>query len=401
MMKVTIKTFEWITVGVALLSMGSLYFQVLRMPMMAAMMLLVCIFWIVQNPKISRYNLSIYASITVAFLITSFVNYYNGFHINDLIIWIVQVFLILVMESNMSFKQFIKLFTILMLFEAAISLLCFLWGDILGMPLPLMHLEYNSANGFYCAPYYTLGWANIPVFHRNAGIFNEPGSHQIFLNFALMFLLNDDEHFHFNVWKYRIALIILITTILTTMSTTGYLCLGVVIISTVMKKKGSGPKGKTIFLALFLVVVLYIVEMRTGVIQTKIGGRYAGGSFMTRQNDLMAGYSIAYNNFWFGIGMFSERASEILAGYGVKNISSGMGLFAARNGLVITALWLFAMWKKIKHYFNYGNMFVLCFFIFYLMCVNSEGLFANTLLLAFFGRWKEDSYYSKTFSMRA
>lgn len=393
-LKMNYRSLEWITVGVALLSMGSLYFQVLRMPLMAAMMLLVCLIWVVRSPKISMYNFCVFAGITFVFLVTSLINISNGFHTNDLIIWGVQVFLILVMESNMSFKRFIRLFTILMIFEAGISLICFIWGDVLEMTLPLVKLEYNSANGFYCSPFYTLGWANIPVFHRNAGMFNEPGSHQIFLNFALLFLINDDEHFRLSRWKYRVSLFILLSAILTTKSTTGYMCLGVIIVATIMKKRGSTPKGKTIFLALFLLIVLYVVELRTGVIRTKIAGRYAGGSFMTRQNDMLAGYSIAYQNFLFGIGMFSDKASEILSGYGVKNISSGMALFAARNGLIVTGVWLVAMWKKIKYHFNYGNLFVLCCFIFYLMCVNSEGLFTNTLLLTFFGKWRDDNYNS-------
>ena len=124
-----------------------------------------------------------------------------------------------------------------MLLEAAISLICFIWGDILGNNIPLMHLEFNGLNGFYLTPFYTLGWANIPVFGRNAGMFNEPGSHQIFLNFALLFLLCDDDNFDMKASKYRISIILLIITIFTTLSTTGFICLGVVLLTVSLKKK--------------------------------------------------------------------------------------------------------------------------------------------------------------------
>lgn len=136
-----------------------------------------------------------------------------------------------------------RLYTKVMLAEAAISLISFVIGDLLSLPLPLLHYEVSSVNGFYLTPYFTLGWLNIPVFHRNAGMFNEPGSHQIFLNFALLFLMSDEMRMGMSKKKYRWAIALLIVTILSTLSTTGFICLGVVLLTVAFRKRaGNGAQ---------------------------------------------------------------------------------------------------------------------------------------------------------------
>ena len=177
--RITKNHVDALCVLIGVLGMGSLYFQVLRMPLMAAMLIAsILLLTRAHHPKISVQNVRLTLLLTAALLLTSFVNPQNGIHINDIVIWLCNIGYVLVLQSCIGYRTYMRLYTKVMLAEAAISLISFVIGDLLSLPLPLLHYEVSSVNGFYLTPYFTLGWLNIPVFHRNAGMFNEPGSHQ-------------------------------------------------------------------------------------------------------------------------------------------------------------------------------------------------------------------------------
>ena len=213
--------FDWkiILIIVFVLGMGSLYFQVLRAPLMSAMMLACSILTLAFSKKktIDKTNIIIALVITGFFLFNSVLNISNGFNTNDLIIWLCKVAFVIVIANYMSFSEFIILFTHAMFFEACISLLCFVIGDVFNASslLPLMHTEQGANTTFILSPYYTLGWGNI--LHRNAGIFLEPGIHHIPLNIALYYMLADTQNrCGFKKRSYYIAIVLLIITILKT-----------------------------------------------------------------------------------------------------------------------------------------------------------------------------------------
>lgn len=236
--RITKNHVDALCVLIGVLGMGSLYFQVLRMPLMAAMLIVsILLLTRAHHPKISAQNIRLTLLLTAALLLTSFVNPQNGIHINDIVIWLCNIGYVLVLQSCIGYQTYMRLYTKVMLAEAAISLISFVIGDLLSLPLPLLHYEVSSVNGFYLTPYFTLGWLNIPVFHRNAGMFNEPGSHQIFLNFALLFLMSDETRMGMSKKKYCWAIALLIVTILSTLSTTGFICLGVVLLTVAFRKR--------------------------------------------------------------------------------------------------------------------------------------------------------------------
>lgn len=390
-MKIKKVHIEYMCVFIGVLGMGSLYFQVLRMPIMAVMLLgAAFMMGYYNNFQLTKSNFNLYMGLIIALVLTSIINYKNGFRVNDLIILLANVAYIVMLQDFISFRKFTKIYTQIMLLEAAVSLICFIWGDILGKSIPLMHLEFNGLNGFYLTPFYTLGWANIPVFGRNAGMFNEPGSHQIFLNFALLFLLCDDDNFDMKSSKNRISIILLIITIFTTLSTTGFICLGVVLLTVSLKKKENDRNIKLKLAVLVLLVILFVVESQTGVIQTKIAGRDSGGSFYTRYNDTLGGFASAFQKPIAGIGYFSANKTEALQQYGIVNISNGLASFAMNAGVILTITALILMFKNISKKMPYGVVFTIGAFIFYLLCVNSEGVFMNLLFLSMLGEWKTE-----------
>lgn len=394
-MKIKKVHLEYLCVFIGVLGMGSLYFQVLRMPIMAAMLLgAAFMMGYYNNFQLTKSNFNLYVGLTIALVLTSIVNYKNGFRVNDLVILLSNIIYVVMLQDFISFRKFTKIYTQIMLLEAAISLICFIWGDVLGKSIPLMHLEFNGLNGFYLTPFYTLGWANIPVFGRNAGMFNEPGSHQIFLNFALLFLLCDDDNFDMKPPKYRAAILLLIVTIFTTLSTTGFICLGVVLLTMSLKKQENDRNTKLKLVAMVLLAVLFVVESQTGVIETKIAGRDSGGSFYTRYNDTLGGFTGAFQKPIAGIGYFAANKTEALQQYGIVNISNGLASFAMNAGVILTVIILILMIKNISEKFPYGICFTIGAFVFYLLCVNSEGVFMNLLFLSMLGEWKTGGYGS-------
>lgn len=381
---------DYIAVLVAVLGMGSLYFQVLRMPLMAVMLLVVAGIYFIGHPTIRRENFTIFATLTVSFLLTSIVNIGNGFYINDLVIWLINVTFIIALQQNMSFNTFKNNYVRIMIVEAIISLLSFIIADQLGRSLPLMTVDHNSTNSFYLTPYFTRGWGNIPYFHRNAGWYTEPGAHQIFLNFALIFLISDDEHCGIKGRNYLISIIILVVTILTTLSTTGYMCLAVVLISEIVNNTSAKNRNLKIG-AVVLLVVLIIIEEQTGVIEDKLTGISVGqGSGLTRLNDTIYGYNIALQRPITGHGMYMTNQRQLMNKFGINNISNGMASFSIRAGILITLGILVMVYKGFQKRFPYGFRFQICIFVLYLLCVNSEGLFLNLLFLAIIAPWKDD-----------
>lgn len=136
-----------------------------------------------------------------------------------------------------------------------------------------------------------------------------------------------------------------------------------------------------------LLIILYVVESQTGVIQTKIAGRDSGGSFYTRYNDTLGGFSGAFQNPIAGIGYFSTNKTQSLQHYGIDNISNGLASFAMNAGIIITIVLLIMMFKSLSKKMPYGTVFIIGVFILYFLCVNSEGVFMNLLFLSMLGDW--------------
>ena len=362
--RITKNHVDALCVLIGVLGMGSLYFQVLRMPLMAAMLIAsILLLTRAHHPKISAQNVRLTLLLTAALLLTSFVNPQNGIHINDIVIWLCNIGYVLVLQSCIGYRTYMRLYTKVMLAEAAISLISFVIGDLLSLPLPLLHYEVSSVNGFYLTPYFTLGWLNIPVFHRNAGMFNEPGSHQIFLNFALLFLMSDETRMGMSKKKYCWAIALLIVTILSTLSTTGFICLGVVLLTVAFRKKGR-----------------------------KMARSIKMAAFYTRWNDTFSGFEIGLESPIAGQGVFSERKAEILLKHRVQNISNGFAAFVMDTGLILPAVWLWLMYLGIRTKFAKERLlYVLGVFLLYFLCINTEGVFLNILFLGLLGKWQPDA----------
>lgn len=135
--------------------------------------------------------------------------------------------------NYMSLTEFSKIYTNIIFVIACISLVGYLLQNKLILYSPQLPKLINGDNIYINLFLHII---NIAIPHRNCGIFWEPGAFQVFLNIALVFSLFGSED------KYKLLKVIILTiTIITTISTNGYIALGLIyfgyIISRGMKKK--------------------------------------------------------------------------------------------------------------------------------------------------------------------
>jgi hypothetical protein len=169
------------------------------------------------------------------------------------------------------------------------------------------------------------------------------------------------------------------------------MCLAIVLISTIFIKIKSVGYIKFKALTVIVLVSLFITEGQNHVIEDKLEGRKTyQGSYITRYNDTVSGFKIASSKPMLGYGVFQSNRSDLLASYGVVNISNGLASFVIDGGIVLTAIWLIIMYFRIKKLLPYGFIFSLMVFVFYLLCINSEGVFLNPLFLSFLFPWADE-----------
>lgn len=166
---------------------------------------------------------------------------------------------------SMSREKYDKIFVNIMLSLAIVSLLFYMIGLIFPRFIYLFpsYTRTDLSIRYYNAYIYVF-WENTgmdqPFFsNRNAGIFWEPAVYQAFLNIALWYLLREKRI------EYRfIKIIILIITILTTYSATGYLILIIQLLFSVTK---------TLKIVISLIAIILITGIffdRFGIVSTKL-----------------------------------------------------------------------------------------------------------------------------------
>lgn len=376
----------------AVFASGSLYFQYQRMPLTIVILVVTICVMMYTYKVVSRRNM-IRALIIISIgAINYFLTFSNGINMNDIIIIFVELVFLVLLQSNMTLQEFKQKYVEIIVLEAVISLICFLWADILGKTLPFQHWETGTVGSFNLTFYYTIGWGNIPKLGRNAGIFNEPGSHQIFLNFAILFLVSDVEQLGFKKKKYIISMIVLVLSVLTTQSTTGYMCLILVLLSVqFMKNDGKALYGERKWLkygSLLLLGIVFLIENTTHVISYKLEG---GGSYNTRYNDTFSGLAVALTKPLTGYGIYRSNRADAYADYGIGNISNGFISFAIGAGIIIALLYLIFSFIGLSRQFKHGLVHSILIFIFFFLCINSEGGLLRPLYLILFFLWKDEA----------
>ena len=312
-------------------------------------------------------------------------------------------------------KQFVHRFVRCVYFFSVISLL--IWVLSLVVPELIQRMTVFSYVPYYIRTYtssvdYTLS----PVtYHgallyvlrtgndlqRNNGIFSEPGLYQMVLNIALYFVLFFSEKIYLDNKKKKRIAIILILTVISTQSTTGYLSLAVLLliysISLSYEKKTKIPVKRILLFGVMLFELDIIINGAESFFSKTIGSKivFEGGKLLISGSGSyrVDTFAIAINSILshpFGVG--NDIFSQILSFAG-KTSSDGAALmaFGAQLGVQV---WFILIWFFVRPAYR-NRKTLLTFLTVVFMYVNttlgqSDIFYPVLLILAFNYKSKEE-----------
>lgn len=373
------------------LTSGTMIFNICNMLFSMLVLLGLAFLILIKTKKFSAANVK---SFIFLVLFTAASTLYNGMEnvvTNDLVIMAIRLFSLMVIMSGITKEKFAQVYINTIYIIALVSLPCFflkLLSPNLTFPFTVMDAE----NDFYGTFYYTLGSLSKGVFNRNCGIFWEAGLFQLYLNYALALLVSNKNA---SVSKPVKKFIVLSLAVVTTVSTMGYLCYGLVILL-ILANREKAMNRMLLRLALFAVVGLLAVESTAHIIEGKIIDK--GMSYGSRYDDTMISVEIAKDYPLLGVGPVNDHVSitnrYTAAALGLRLTSgelarsNGLGNFVIKFGIPVSIIYLFLLYRRNKSIcgtdaFNAATISILLIAGFI-----NEPIMFTTLWLSFFMEWK-------------
>lgn len=355
---------EWICISLLIFLSGCTYFTMAyRIETVGVLVVFTFLYVFTRHIKLKKNQLFKFTILAITLLLNFAVNSSGMTTANmmDYALIIVSMGCIAMLASGITLDKFKERYIVIMDAIGIISFICF-YIQMTNKALVVQLANSNLVNGYLISPFHTWGWTYI--FARNAGPFWEPGAFQGYLLLAILFILNER-----NIQLYKKSLVILVTAIITTMSTTGYIllaitmCYYVVIYWNQSIKKTKDKimmivKVVTIML-LAIIVVSYIGS--SNVVSNKFSAD--NQSFTTRMMDLKYGWDIISQKLFTGFGIASSSLVRALEYYGMSGNS--VGLFAILQYFGVIVGILFIVWnfyKTCKLYSNLNHVIIILIF---------------------------------------
>ena len=207
---------------------------------------------------IPKYAVIVFSILLLNHLITGFVGgagLLEGFNFStwlEMVFFYLGVFFVYQIDPRNAMTKFIKI----VVFFAAISLVCYViilngHGSLLSKVFPS---RWGTGSRQYCG---SIFYAYCSRFDRNNGVFYEPGVYQISLVMCIYSMLYMTEKININQKTRNVFLIILVLSLITTKSTTGYLGLAVIFAGFLIKKKERSTATVGIIIIMFAGYLVY------------------------------------------------------------------------------------------------------------------------------------------------
>ena len=310
----------------------------------------------------------------------------NGENLIVLSKYVFSFFTVMCVVNKFGRENYIKAFIRIMFYLSIVSLV----GYLLFIVFPSLSntMIVNNANNISFSNYYIyvhLTQRN-SSFYRNWGMFWEPGGYQIFLCLACMFEARKEKP------SFRIISILLIT-VFTTFSTTGYIG-GLLIIFYLLIKSSSMKKMRslkigligltTIFVMVFLLNKNYFSSTSDYTVFGKIinffdkdyqSGRVTSSSI--RYYSLVKPLDVFLKNPLFGVGQ--TKLIDLTYEYTIgMNLCTMINWFAI-YGLIFGLILVIGLLKFSKEDTIYKTLFI---FLFLFVVTMSENVMHNALIIS-------------------
>lgn len=217
--------------------------------------------------------------------------------------------------------------------------------------------------------FHCVGWDYL--FHRNAGLFHEPGAYQYFLNFAFILFIPEIKEGMLNR-KEKWQMLVIVVTLLTTLSTMAYIAfLGIASLVIFFSKYGKMHKG-FYPIAMLLIFGLCIMMINSPVVARKIAANDAGEehiSKVTRTRDLITQFEMTLEQPIWGYGIATRNFEK--RNYGNAGGCIGLVNNSASLGLLWLVIFLCFAYRGIKR-MQLGVPTILVLLIFILIECNEN-----------------------------
>lgn len=297
----------------------------------------------------------------------------------------ISIIISLLVTSTWSFEVFKNAYNKVLLFLSIVSLFMMLVFYIFPSINSLFHVSNKIGTAIHCNFIIFTKIANERGFGRNCGMFWEPGAFQTFLCIALIFEITNKRP---SIRK----IIVFILTILTTFSTTGYICLMVILFYMMINNYRN---EKRIRLLLFLIIISLIVLLYVGrdlffslenyttfgkliLYNTSSAYRDRISSVSIRINAFFQPIVIFYNNFLFGVGDIAFQQLTYDTTLGVTSCTF-LNWFAI-YGIFVGAFFVICAAKLSYKIAGKKTLSVIVFLILFLTTA-SENFVSNTAIL--------------------
>lgn len=365
--------YHYILLGVAFLSSGHVYSvtkgNLCHYILFGALCFMLVKISINRSIRIMNKKLLI---IPIFILITFIIDMIMNFMFNYNLLYSIRFFTILIFSyiftMEMNFEAFRKIYVKCMTIMSAIGLIGFVIGSFSGFYYNLPTITNINGISYYDA--FVFFGMNDFSRGRNIGVFWEPGIFAIFITLAVLFLLFDRGKLN------RLQISILILTLFSTLSTTGYFLIAIIFFSITFLRKKQGLM-KLIFLIFFAFFAIFAL-FNSSIIFNSLSNLFPrvftklidnSASTVHRLDSIKYNFEIFIKSPIWGSGLVKTNLlfSEITNG----TQTSTMTLYLAQFGL-LGLIYILAQFTAIAKYSSWSRSVCILFCITWLILLNVE-----------------------------
>lgn len=304
------------------------------------LLLYVCFSFILKVRLKNVPNKSIYYLICIGilmFLTCIYNETYTNTYISFLLLGLSSYWLI----TSVSYIDFKRIFLNIVFVLSIVSLCIFSLSQIIH--LPLIQKPGNVDIGHFL--FHTITWNHNPL-NRNAGIYTEPGGFQYCLNYTLLLYIEDFVNRKLSS-KTILKLLIIVITIISCASTTGYLVLIFMLAYIILTVR---MKYKAILFPLLLILgccMIYFLYTSDAV-KEKLSVKNENTSTIMRMADAKAALQMIKESPLMGNGSVdTDEYKRKIINYGALTSDHG-----ASNGILVPMAVLGIPWILVFIYFS-------------------------------------------------
>lgn len=279
-----------------------------------------------------------------------------------------QLLLGYVIVSSVSFKSFFDHYLRIMTVVAIVSTVVWV-TTFLGITW-WSFLPTTWENNYYS---YLIGviHTNPLLQHRNFGPFWEPGVYQIYLNIAILYLL------FFRSGEMKCSLMWLIAALVTTFSTTGYICFSIILCALLWKE--SVVANRRIIPLIMVMTILGVILLSNEYVSEVVFGKFEDGggvSFLIRIYAIEFYGKVILENPYFGLGVeksmktVNDMYNSVGLNFSDSACTTTMREFACMGG-IFGFYRLYIQWKFSRLFTQKIHVSFLIFLMI-IICLNTE-----------------------------